>query len=162
MTVAICPGSFDPITMGHVDIIKRAAAIYDRVIVAILENSGKAHLFSIEERLEMLRTACAHIPNVEVDHFEGLLVDYARSRGSRLVVKGLRAVSDFELEFTMALMNRRLDPSLETVFVATSSEYSFLSSSMVKEVARLGGDVRGLVPDSLLARVQARCMEKGR
>ena len=157
MAVAICPGTFDPITRGHVDIITRASSIFDTVIVAILVNHGKCHMFSTEERLEMLRVACAHLPNVEIDHFEGLLVDYVRKRGAHVVIRGLRAVSDFEFEMTMALMNRKLDPTIETMYIMASMEYSFLSSSIVKEVAALGGDIRCLVPAPIAERVASRC-----
>jgi len=157
LAVAICPGTFDPITCGHVDIITRASSIFDTVIVAILVNRGKRHMFSTEERLEMLRSACAHLPNVEIDHFEGLLVDYVRKRGAHVVIRGLRVVSDFEFEMTMALMNRKLDPTIETMYIMASMEYSFLSSSLVKEVAALGGDIRCLVPASIAERVAARC-----
>ncbi|MGB4008068.1 MAG: pantetheine-phosphate adenylyltransferase [Bacillota bacterium] len=161
LTLAVCPGSFDPVTMGHLDIITRAASIFDNVIVAILENQAKDHMFSLEERLEMLRVACAHLPNVQVDHFEGLLVDYVRACGAHVVIRGLRAVSDFEFELTMALMNRKLDPSIETMYIMTSMEYSVLSSSIVKEVAGSGGDIHGLVPEPLVERVSARCRRKG-
>lgn len=157
MAVAICPGTFDPITMGHVDIITRASSIFDTVIVAILVNHGKRQMFSTEERLEMLRAACAHLPNVEIDHFEGLLVDYVKRRGAHVVIRGLRVVSDFEFEMTMALMNSKLDPTIETMYIMASMEYSFLSSSLVKEVAALGGDIRCLVPASIAERVAARC-----
>jgi pantetheine-phosphate adenylyltransferase len=157
LTVAICPGTFDPVTMGHLDIIRRAAAVFDRVIVAILDNQGKTHCFSLSERLQMLEDSCADLPNVEVDHFDGLLVEYARRRGVRVVVRGLRAVSDFEFEFTMALMNRRLDPTVEIMFMMTSTEYSYISSSLIKEVARFGGDITGLVPEAVAGRVRAKC-----
>lgn len=157
MAVAICPGTFDPITNGHVDIISRAASIFDSVIVAILVNPEKKHMFTTEERLEMLRTACAHIPNVEIDHFEGLLVDYVRRRGAHVVVRGLRAVSDFEYELTLALMNRKLDATIETMYIMASVENSFLSSSIVKEVASLGGNIDCLVPRPLVERIVARC-----
>jgi pantetheine-phosphate adenylyltransferase len=161
LTLAVCPGSFDPVTMGHLDIITRAASVFDNVIVAILQHHAKAHMFSLEERLEMLRVACAHLPNVQVDHFEGLLVYYVRSCGAHVVVRGLRAVSDFEFELTMALMNRKLDPNIETMYIMTSMEYSFLSSSIVKEVASSGGCIEGLVPEPLVERVSARCRGKG-
>jgi pantetheine-phosphate adenylyltransferase len=161
MTVAICPGTFDPVTNGHLDVIERAASIFDTVIVSILVNSEKRTLFTTDERLEMLRMACGHLPNVSVDHFEGLLVDYVRARGAHVVVRGLRAVSDFEYELTMALMNRKLDPTVETMYIMASQEYSFLSSSIVKEVARLGGDIRCMVPAALADRIIARCKGEG-
>lgn len=142
----IYPGSFDPATNGHLDIIERAAGIFDELIVAVATNIGKAALFTTEERLAMLREACRHLPNVTVESFDGLLVRYAASRGANIIVKGLRALSDFEFEFEMALMNRRLDGGIETVFMMTNAEYSYLSSSIVKEVAGFGGSVEGLVP----------------
>ena len=153
--IAIYPGSFDPITSGHFDIIMRAAGMYDRLIVLVAANSSKAPLFSVEERAEMLRACCTSLPNVAVDRLpQGLLVDYALEHGAKAIVKGLRAVSDFEVEFQMALLNRRLQPQVETVFLMTSAEHSYLSSSIVKEIARLGGDIRGLVPDAALPFLQ--------
>jgi len=154
---AIYPGSFDPATNGHLDIIERAASLFDEVIVAATVNIGKDPMFTIEERLEMLREACRHLPNVTVDSFDGLLVRYATSHNANIIVKGLRALSDFEFEFEMALMNRRLDGGIETVFMMTNAEYSYLSSSIVKEVAGFGGSVQGLVPkivDEYLKRKQ--------
>lgn len=143
---AIYPGSFDPVTNGHLDIIERAAALFDEVIVAAAINIGKSPLFTIEERLEMLREACKHLPNVTVDRFDGLLVRYAASREAGVIVKGLRALSDFEFEFEMALMNRRLNDGVETAFMMTNAEYSYLSSSIIKEVVSFGGSIEGLVP----------------
>ena len=151
----VCPGSFDPVTNGHLDVLARASRLYDEVTVAVLVNPGKAGLFEVPERIEMLREVTAELGNVRVDSFEGLLVDYCRERGIPVVVKGLRAVSDFDYELQMAQMNHRLT-GLETFFVATNPEYSFLSSSLVKEVARWGGDVGGLVPDPVLARLRGR------
>jgi pantetheine-phosphate adenylyltransferase len=151
----VCPGSFDPVTNGHLDVLARASRLYDEVTVAVLVNPGKAGLFEVPERIEMLREVTAELGNVRVDSFEGLLVDYCRERGIPVVVKGLRAVSDFDYELQMAQMNHRLT-GLETFFVATNPEYSFLSSSLVKEVARWGGDVGGLVPDAVLARLRGR------
>lgn len=159
MAVAICPGTFDPITNGHMDVIARASMIFDAVVVSILVNSDKQALFTTEERMQMLRIACAHLPNVSVEHFEGLLVDYVRKRGAHVVVRGLRAVSDFEYEMTLALMNRKLDPTIETMYIMASQENSFLSSSIVKEVAALGGDIKSLVPAALADRIAARCRE---
>ncbi|MBV9850397.1 MAG: pantetheine-phosphate adenylyltransferase [Armatimonadetes bacterium] len=147
--IAVYPGSFDPVTSGHLDIIARAAGMFERLIVLVAANSSKAPLFAAPERVEMLRACCAPLPNVSVDTLERrLLVDYATERGARAIVKGLRAVSDFEYEFQMALLNRRLQPQVETVFLMTSAEHSYLSSSIVKEIARLGGDITGLVPDA--------------
>jgi pantetheine-phosphate adenylyltransferase len=144
---AIYPGSFDPVTNGHMDILERAAKLFDEVIVAVATNPSKTPLFSVEERVEMLKVASRHLPNVSVESFNGLLVPYASSKGAQVIVKGLRALSDFEFEFEMALMNRRLDEGIETIFLMTNAEYSYLSSSIIKEVAGFGGSVRGLVPD---------------
>jgi pantetheine-phosphate adenylyltransferase len=153
MSVALYPGSFDPVTNGHVDIISRASRLYDRVVVAVLSNAGKKPLFSPEERASMLREVTASCQNVEVETFDGLLVDFATAYGSKVILRGIRAVTDLEYEFQMALMNRRLEPEIETVFMVPSEEYSYLSSSLVKEVCRLGGSVRGLVPDVVEGRL---------
>ncbi len=147
MKRAIYPGSFDPVTNGHLDVVQRAASVFDEVIVAVAVNLGKAPMFTTEERMTMLREACAHMPNVRIEAFKGLLVRYAEEYKANVIVKGLRALSDFEFEFEMALMNRRLDGDIETVFMMTNAEYSYLSSSLVKEVALLGGSVEGLVPE---------------
>ena len=144
--VGIYPGSFDPVHLGHVDLVRRAAAIADRLIVAVLENQAKTSLFTVARRIELLETALEGIEGVEVATFSGLLVDYCRQRGARVVFRGLRAVSDFEYEFQMALMNRHLAREVETVFLAPSEHFTFLSSRLVKEVTQLGGDVSGLVP----------------
>ena len=143
---AIYPGSFDPLTCGHVDIIVRGSTIFDKVIVAVLENIDKKALFSVDERVEMIRETFADRENVEADAFSGLLVDYSLSRGATAIVRGIRAISDFEYEFQMALMNRRLAPKIETVFMMPAEEYSYVSSRLIKEVAVLGGSVKGLVP----------------
>ncbi len=156
MARALVPGSFDPVTNGHLDIIERAAAMFEGVIVAVARNPAKTPLFSVEERLEMLWEVCAPLPNVRVDAFEGLLIQYALEQDATVIVKGLRAVSDFEYELQMALMNRRLSSAVETVFMMTGAEYSYLSSSIVKEIARLGGSVKGLVPDSVGQRLRQR------
>ena len=157
MITAICPGSFDPITLGHVDIIHRAADMFDHVIVAVLRNSSKkSAAFTIEERMAMIRKVVADIPNVEVDTFDGLLADYARLRGATVLVKGLRAVSDFEYEFQMALANRRLNPDLETVFITTRAENMYLASSLVKEIARGGGSIHDFVPAVVREEIQNR------
>ena len=145
--VALYPGSFDPVTNGHVDIIRRASRLYDEVVVAVLENAGKDPLFSPRERASMLCEVIRSCRNVRVETFDGLLVDFARACGSKVVLRGIRAVTDLDYEFQMALMNRRLQPHLETVFMVPAEEYSYLSSSLVKEVSRLGGSVSGLVPD---------------
>ena len=156
MRSAIVPGSFDPVTNGHVDIIERASGLFDRVIVAVAINSTKSPLFSLTERVEMARAAVDHLPNIEVCTFDGLLVKYAVERGAAAIVKGLRAVSDFEYELQMALMNRRLHPEIETIFMMTGAEYSYLSSSIVKEISRLGGSVEGLVSNSVRERLQQK------
>src|SRR5262249_7707943 len=153
---ALVPGSFDPVTYGHLDIIERAAGMFDAVLVAVARNAAKTSLFTTAERLEMLREVCAPWPNVTVDAFEGLLVNYALGRDAHVSVKGLRAVSDFEYELQMALMNRRLNSAIETVFLMTGTEYSYLSSSIVKEIARLGGSVEGLVPKSVEQRLRQK------
>jgi pantetheine-phosphate adenylyltransferase len=154
---AIYPGSFDPLTFGHVDIVERSARLFDTVIVAILTNAQKAPLFSVEERTEIMREILKpRFPNVEVDVFHGLLVDYAKQKKAHVIVRGIRAVTDYEYEFQMALMNRRLTPEIETVFMVPAENYSYLSSRLVKEIAELGGSVTGLVPDSVEKRLRQR------
>lgn len=153
--IAIYPGSFDPLTNGHVDIIERGARLFDRIIISILVNLEKRPLFSVNERIEICREAFKAHSNVEVDTFDGLLVDYVRRKRAQVIVRGLRAISDFEYELQMAQMNNRLT-GVETLFVATNPEYSFLSSSLVKEVAKWGGDVAGLVPEPVLRRLRTR------
>lgn len=148
MTRAIYPGSFDPLTNGHIDIIERSTRLFDEVIVAILTNAAKSPLFSVEERLDLMKTILQpQFKNIRLDVFHGLLVDYARRSNAQVIVRGIRAVTDFEYEFQMALMNRRLTPEIETVFMMPAESYSYLSSRLVKEVAQLGGSVKGLVPD---------------
>jgi len=154
--IAIYPGSFDPITNGHLDLIERASKLFDRLIVSILCNDEKEPLFSVEERVEMLREVLRGFPNVEVDHFDGLLVDYAAKRGATVLLRGIRAISDYEKELQMALMNRRLRPDIETLFLMAGEAHSFISSRIVKEVFRLGGKVAGLVPPSVEARLHRR------
>lgn len=146
MVTVICPGSFDPVTLGHIDIITRAAKMFDRVIVAVLVNLEKSHSFSLNERIHLLKLALADVDNIEIVGFSGLLADYAKEKGAKAVVKGLRAVSDFEYEFQMALTNKKLNPDLETVFLTSSSEFMYLSSSIVRQVARLSGDITNFVP----------------
>ena len=155
MRIACCPGTYDPVTNGHLDIVARAAKVFDSVIVAVLVNPGKQPLFTLEERLALLKDASADIPGVEVDSFEGLLVDYARHRGVSAIVKGLRAVSDFDYELQLAQMNYRL-AGVETMFMTTNPSYSYLSSSLVKDVARNGGDVSGLVPGPVATMLRER------
>ena len=156
---ALCPGTFDPVTNGHLDIIGRASQTFETVVVGALENPSKEPMFTLEERVSMLKEACTGMPNVTVVSFRGLLVDFARSQGDAAIVKGLRAVSDYEYEIQMAQMNHRL-AGVETLFMPTSPNWSFLSSSLVKEVARLGGNVSGLVPDHVRAALDDRLEER--
>ncbi|PFA68934.1 pantetheine-phosphate adenylyltransferase [Bacillus sp. AFS015802] len=145
-SIAVCPGSFDPITYGHLDIITRGAKVFDEIYVVVLNNSSKKPLFSVEERIELIREVTRDIPNVVVDSFQGLLVDYAKNVNAKAIIRGLRAVSDFEYEMQITSMNRVLDDEIETFFIMTNNQYSFLSSSIVKEVAKYGGDISELVP----------------
>ena len=156
MVAALCPGSFDPPTNGHIDVIERTARYFDGVVVAVIANPSKQPLFTAEERAGMLKDALAHVARVEIASFDGLLVDFARARGLQLVVKGLRAVSDFEYELQMAQMNAALAPGLDTMFVTATPAWAFLSSSLVKEVARYGGAVDGLVPAAVAAALRER------
>ncbi len=144
--IAVYPGSYDPLTNGHIDIIERGLKIFDKIIVAVLKNPDKTYLFSLEERQQMLRSVFKDSRRIEVDHFEGLLVEYLRRKGVSTVVRGLRAISDFEIEFQMALMNRKIEPRIETIFFVPSDSYSFLSSKLVKEIYHLGGEVSSMVP----------------
>lgn len=146
MATALYPGSFDPVTMGHLDVIKRSARIFDHVFVAVAVNSNKVPVFSTEQRIKYLQAVTRDLANVEVVTFNGLLVEAAKKYNARIIIKGLRAISDFEFEFQMALMNKKLSQDVETLFIATNTSYSYLSSSLVKEVARLGGCIRDLVP----------------
>lgn len=150
MRVAIYPGSFDPVTNGHLDIITRGSKVFDKLIVGVLVNVDKVGLFPIEERVELIKRVTKHLENVEVVSFNGLLVDLAKRNNARVILKGLRAVSDFEYEFQMALMNSQLDSDVETLFMTTSAANSFLSSSSVKQVAKFGGKINGLVPDEIV------------
>ncbi len=160
MRTAICPGSFDPVTMGHLDIIRRASKLFDKVIVAVLLNMDKKTWFTIGERIDLLKKATADMPNVEIAGFEGLLVDFAKQKRACAIVKGLRAVSDFEYEFQMALTNMKLDDKVETMFLTTNPENMFLSSSIVKQVGLLGGDIKPFVPecvhDEIMLRIKQR------
>ena len=155
MHSAICPGSFDPITYGHLDIIGRASVLYDELVIAVLVNHTKASLFTVEERIEMIREVTREFPNVRVDSWSGLLVEYCKAHKIPVIVKGLRAVSDFDYELQMAQMNHQL-AGIETVFMSTSPQYSFLSSSLVKEIAKYGGDVSAHVPATVLTQILAR------
>ena len=148
-SIAICPGSFDPVTKGHLDIITRSSKMFDKVIVVVMSNAKKINStsFTIEERMEMIRRSVADLPNVEVDHSEGLLADYAAEKNASAIVKGLRAVTDFEYEFQMALANKKMNPEVETVFLTTSAENMYISSSMVKQIASMGGDISDFVPE---------------
>ena len=161
-TLAVYPGSFDPLTNGHVDIISRGARLFDRIVVAILINSEKSPLFTMEERVEIAREVFKDVPNVEVDTFDGLLVDYVDRRGAQVIVRGLRAVSDFEFEFQMALMNRRLNGRIETIFLMPAEQYTYTSSRLIKEVFRLGGKVHGLVPDMVEERLRHKLAARSR
>jgi pantetheine-phosphate adenylyltransferase len=159
---AVYPGTFDPITNGHLDIIERGSRLFDRVVIAILSNVEKAPLFTLEERVSLIKDSVSSLRNVSVETFSGLLVDYVHSRGAHVIVRGLRAISDFEYEFQMALMNRRLDPEVETVFMMPAEAYSYLSSRLVKEVASLGGDVSGLVPPPVARAISRRLVSRRR
>ena len=154
--ISIYPGSFDPLTNGHLDLIERGAKLFDELIVAILSNDGKTSLFTLGERCEMLCEAVKHLPNVRVESFDGLLVRFAAAKGARVILRGIRAVSDYEYELQMALMNRKLQPDLETVFMLPGEAYSYVSSRLVKEIYRLGGDVSDLVPPIVFERLKAK------
>ena len=162
MLRAIYPGSFDPVTLGHLDIIKRSASMVDELIVGVLNNKAKSPLFSVEERVKMLEEVTKELPNVKVIPFAGLLVDFARQTEAKMIIRGLRAITDFEYELQMSQMNRKLEENVETVFLTTNLEYSYLSSSMVKEVAAFGGDISQLVPALVADRVNEKITEKRR
>ncbi len=161
MRIAICPGSFDPVTFGHLDIINRSRKVFDKTIAAVMINPEKHTMFTLEERIDLLKRCTAEMPDVEIIGFDGLLADYARQRGATAIVKGLRAVSDFEYEFQMALANKKLNPELETMFLTTNAENMFLSSSIVKQIASFGGDISNFVPASILHDVKARIQQEG-
>ncbi len=156
MKIAVYPGSFDPITNGHLDIVERSSEMFDTIIIAVFANPRKEPLLTVEERLDLIREVTRHLPNVQVDSFEGLLSDYARQRSAKVIIRGLRAVSDFEYEFQMSLMNKKLNPNVETIFMTSSSKNIYVSSTIIKEVSALGGAVSGLVPRA----VENRLVEK--
>ena len=160
MRIAVCPGSFDPVTRGHLDIFERAALMFDKVIVAVFHNPGKRPSFSMEERVQMLQDAAGHIPNLKFDSFSGLLNEYVRSCDTNIIVRGLRALSDFEYEFQRALLIKHVDPEIETVFMMTRSEYAFVSSSGIKELAKFGGSIQGLVPSSVEEQILRRLNDR--
>ena len=155
-SVAVCPGSFDPVTYGHLDIVSRAAEVFDKVIVAVLNNTSKQALFTVGERVELLKEVTGHLPNVEVDSFDDLLINYIKEKKAHVIVKGLRAVSDFEYELQMACVNRKLDEGIETFFMMSSNQYSYLSSSVVKQIARFKGPVNDLVPETVEKALDAK------
>lgn len=160
MSTAICPGSFDPITLGHLNIIRRASRIFDNVVVCVMYNSTKTSpMFSVEERVDMVRRAVARYPNVQVDSFNGLLAEYARRFEGAVVVKGLRAASDFEYEFQMNLINKHINPELDTMFLTSSEKYTFLSSSIVREMARYDADLTGLVPNEIIDEIREKAKQ---
>ncbi len=161
MSIAVYPGSFDPITCGHLDIIRRGSVLFDEVIIAVLNNGSKNPLFSAEERVKLIEKSIADLPNCRAVYFDGLLVDFVTKHGAKVVIKGLRAISDFEYEFQMALLNKNLNPDIETLFMVTNSNYSYISSSVVKEIANLGGDFADLVPKEIFNDVKQK-IEKGR
>lgn len=160
MRIGVCPGSFDPVTNGHLDIFSRASKMFDLLIVAVFHNPNKKPLFTMQERVEMLNQATKDIPNIKVDSFSGLLNDYVRRQNSTFIVRGLRALSDFEYELQRALLIKKIDPAMETIFMMTSSEYSFISSSGIKELAKFGGPISGLVPECLEEKIIKRIHEK--
>ena len=161
MRTAIYPGSYDPITFGHLDIIKRASALFDKVLVVVMINPKKSYSFTPIERVNMIKQCVADLPNVEVDYYDGLLADYAAKHGASAIIKGLRAMSDFEYEFQMALTNKKLNPDIETLFLTTNAEYMYLSSSMVKQIASMGGDITAFVPSVIHDFLKERLNMKG-
>jgi pantetheine-phosphate adenylyltransferase len=153
---AIFPGTFDPVTLGHLDIVRRGRGVFDRILIAVARQREKQGLFTVEERVAMIEEATSDLSGVEVESFEGMLVDFARSRNARAVIRGLRVISDFEYEFQMALMNRRLDDQIDTVFLMPSERYIYLNSTLVREIARLGGPIEGFVPEGVVRRLKER------
>lgn len=160
MRIAVCPGSFDPVTNGHIDIFERASFMFDEVIVGVFHNPNKKPLFTMEERVDLLKRSTSHVKNLKVDCFSGLLNEYVKQKNSTIIVRGLRAISDFEYEFQRALLLKRIDPEIETVFMMTSNEYSFLSSSGVKELAKFNGNIKGLVPKCVELEIKRRMFVK--
>ena len=156
MRIAVYPGSFDPVTNGHLDIIQRASKLYDKLVIGVLDNSSKSPVFTAEERADMIRRVTNHMNNVDVDTFSGLLVDFASAKKAQVIVKGLRTVADFEYEFQMALLNKALNPQYETVFMMTDTKFSYISSSMVKEVSKYHGDLTGFVPSEIISRIEEK------
>lgn len=154
--IALCPGSYDPVTLGHLNIIERSAGLFDKVIVVVLINPEKTYAFSAQERVDMLKAVTADMPNVEVTFYDGLVAQYAKARGACALIKGLRAVTDFEYEFQMSLINKKMNPELETVFINTDQRYMFLSSSAVREIARFGGDISDFVPHAVQDQIRQR------
>lgn len=161
MRIAVYPGSFDPVTCGHIDIITRASMVYDKIIVVVSKNSGKKPLFTVEERMDFIKRSTTHLSNVYIDCCDGLLVDYVKKSGSNVIIKGLRAVSDFEYEFQMALANKKIEPQIETLFMMTDAKYSYLSSSIVKEMASLGADFTDLVPSEIINDIKNKFRNNG-
>ena len=160
MKIAVCPGSFDPVTNGHIDIIERASMMFDELIVGVFHNVNKKPLFTMQERVDLLTEATKHLKNVKVTSFHGLLNEYVKQQGSRIIVRGLRAISDFEYEFQRALLLKHLDPEIETVFMMTSNEYSFLSSSGIRELANFQGEIKGLVPKCVEIAIKQKVQNK--
>ncbi len=156
MRIAVCPGSFDPVTKGHINIIERASKLFDKIIVVVVINPNKTPTFSIDERIDFLKRTTAHLENVEVDSFSGLLADYVKRAGACAVIKGLRAVSDFEYEFQQALANKQINPEMETMFLITSQEYMYLSSSVVRQIAEFGGSIDRLVPEEISSEIEEK------
>ena len=161
MRVAVYPGSFDPVTLGHIDIIQRTSKMFDKVIIGVLKNRSKSPLFTAEERVELLKEVTADIPNVEVQSFQGLLIDFVRQNQANVIVRGLRAITDFEYELQMSQTNQKLDPNIETMFLTTSIEYSYLSSTTVREIAAFGGDLTQFVPEAVALELEKKMNTKG-
>lgn len=160
MRIAVCPGSFDPVTNGHIDIFERASYMFDEVIVGVFHNPNKKPMFTVEERVDLLKESTKHIKNIRVDSFSGLLSEYAKKHNTSIIIRGLRAIGDFEYEFQRALLIKKIDPEMETIFMMTSNEYSFLSSSGIKELAKFNGNIKGLVPECVEIKIKQCINEK--